>query len=138
MRAYRHVAVVSQAQRGKRALMIKPAFGLLCALALAACSLEPRQRADQLLMPGYLLPGTPENRAYNRKRGAVEFFVKDNHPRIMADIANGDGPYLNEAIALSGVSPRAREALKMELRGDQQIYQSSPSALVTTLLGYQA
>ena len=138
MRAYRHVAVVSQAQSGKRASMFLRLLALPCLCTLAACAIEPREVANQLMLPGYKLQNSAENEAYNRRRGAVEFFVKDNHPRIMSDIARGQGAYLDEAITLAQVPMAAREALKLELRGDRTLYANSPAASVTVLMGYGA
>lgn len=103
---------------------------------LAACSLEPRNGANQLLVPDYMLPGTSQNAEHMRKRGAVEFFVKDNHARLMSEINRGDGPYLDEAIALAGVPQATRAALKLDLRGDRALYNTSADALVTTLMSY--
>ena len=105
---------------------------------LAACSIEPRDVPNQLLLPGYKLQNSAENTAYNRRRGAVEFFVKDNHPRIMSEIAQGRGAYLDEAISIAKVPPASREALKLDLRGDRALYANSPGALVTVLMRYGA
>ncbi len=136
MRAYRHVAVVSQAQTGPDLPMILRLFPLAGFCALAACSLEPRHVPNPLLLPGYALQNSAQNAVYNRRRGTVEFFVKDNHPRLMSEISAGGGPYLDEAMALARVPPAARDALELELRGDRRLYATSPDALVITLMVY--
>lgn len=103
---------------------------------LAACSVEPRHVPNPLLLPGSALQNSAQNAAYQRRRGAVEFFVKDNHPRLMAEVDRGGGPYLEEAMALAKVPPASREALKLALRGDRALYAASPDAMVVTLMVY--
>jgi len=107
---------------------------LAATCALAACSIEPRPGTNQLLSSGFAFPVGGQSEVIQRRRGAVEFFVKDNHPRIVSDIAMGGGAYLDEAIALAKVSSGSRDALKIDLRGDHQIYASSPDALVIALM----
>lgn len=136
MRAYRHVAVVSQAQRRPLSAMKRLLLSLIGICVLTACSLEPRHVPNPLLLPGQALQTAAQNAVYNRRRGAVEFFVKDNHPRLMAEIERGGGPYLDEAMAMAKVPPASREALKLDLRGDRRLYASSPDALVVTLMVY--
>lgn len=97
-------------------------FALLITLSLCACSWTGERF---------------EHRAGGDPSGAaVEVFVKSNHDGLISDIRSGDGPFLDDALALANVPLADRPARALQLRGNVDLYAVSPSALVSTLLLY--
>ena len=104
---------------------------LIILVPLAACS-----DAAVLFPPPLMTPaeaGTDLDR-----RGAVEVYVKSNHPAIVRDIAAGGGPTLTRAMDIAAIPAADRPARLIQLRSDIGAYRASPGALVSVLLLYAA
>ncbi len=102
------------------------AFPALLALLLAAgCG------------PGLPFPSPlPGSAAEAERRGAVEVFVKANHPALSADIVAGGGPSLTRAFDIARVPAADRAARTLQLGADAGLYAANPGALVTALVVY--
>lgn len=112
-------------------------LALPCALLAAAC--DPGllgYGGNPLQLPGAVTAGSPQQTATQSRRGAVELFVKTNHPALVADIAAGAGPVLDQAIGLAAVTEATRSILILRLRSDLALYRRSPDALVLALLAH--
>ncbi len=75
-----------------------------------------------------------QNQIYNTKRGAVEVFVKSNHPALIEDIRSGGGPWLTEAYDLAEVPAAAREFHSLRLQSELPLYAANPGALVVAIM----
>lgn len=75
-----------------------------------------------------------QNQIYNTKRGAVEVFVKSNHPALIEDIRTGGGPRLTEAYDLAEVPATAREFHSLRLQSELPLYAANPGALVVAIM----
>ena len=109
---------------------------LLVLPLLAACSGEANHLGNPLLLPVSGVTNALGNAAYQQRRGAVELFVKTNHPALVAEIIAGGGPVLDEAMTRARIPPTDRPARRLQLQGDAGLYQSNPGALVTALMVY--
>jgi hypothetical protein len=102
---------------------------LIILIPLAACS------DDALLFP--LTSMTPaEAAATLDQRGAVEVYVKSNHPAIVRDIDSGGGATLSRAMDIAGIPVADRPTRLIQLRSDNAAYRASPGALVSVLMLY--
>jgi hypothetical protein len=61
--------------------------------------------------------------------GAVQVFVAQNHPALVAAVEAGGGPVLDEAMALAGVNDATREILLLRLQSELPLYRRSPLAM---------
>lgn len=109
---------------------------LAMAALLAGCTGEANHLGNPLLWPITGAATAAENLAYQRRRGAVEVFVKTNHPALMAEIEAGGGPTLSQAMELAGIPEADRPARTIQLRADRALYADNPGALVVALMVY--
>lgn len=76
------------------------------------------------------------NAVYSQRRGAVELFVKTNHPALINEINAGGGPTLTEAMNTANIPTEDRPARVLQLQSDLGLYNANPGALVTALMVY--
>ena len=105
-------------------------------ILLMACSNEANHIGNPLLLPLSGLANVAGNAVYRERRGRVEVFVKTNHPALVADITRQGGPTLTQAMDIAGVPVEDRPARLIQMRSDVGLYQTSPAALVVTLMVY--
>lgn len=108
----------------------------VAALGLGGCSGEANHLGTPLLWPFQGAASAVQNATYNERRGAIELFVKTNHPALMADIGRGGGPALTEAMGLANVPPEDRPARVIQLQADAGLYAANPGALTVALMVY--
>ncbi|WP_333712818.1 hypothetical protein [Yoonia sp.] len=102
---------------------------LILLVPLAACS------GDAVLFPLPLM--TPAQAAETLdRRGAVEVYVKTNHPALVDEIDAGGGPTLTRAMDIAGIPLAERPTRQIQLRSDNAAYRASPGALVSVLMLY--
>ncbi|MBT8411655.1 MAG: hypothetical protein KJP02_07660 [Octadecabacter sp.] len=74
------------------------------------------------------------NQINNDNRGAVEVFVKTNHPTLIADIRRGGGPTLTAAYDLAEAPATVRGPQTLRLQSDLALYNANPGALVLAIM----
>ncbi|KJZ20224.1 hypothetical protein [Loktanella sp. S4079] len=109
---------------------------LVTLVILSGCSGDANHLGNPLLLPlsgGSTLLG---NAIYNQRRGAVEVYVKTNHPAILSDIRNNGGAHLDEAMDIAQIPTTDRNARIIQLSADIALYETSPEALIVALMVY--
>ncbi len=109
---------------------------VIAMVPLAACSGQANHLGNPLLLPISGLSTAADNAIYNERRGAVEVFVKSNHPQLINEIAKGGGATLNEAMDKALIPTGDRPARLIQLQSDLDLYRTAPGALVTALMVY--
>ena len=111
-------------------------WGLLISLLLVGtgCGNTTSHVPNPLLLPGQAVATGIENAVYNARRGKVSAHVKAHHEEIVTDIEQGNGPHLQQGIALARVAPARQPQLLAALRKDLALYRSDPEALVVALM----
>jgi len=109
---------------------------IIVMMLLGGCSTQANHLGNPLLLPLSGIVTAADNAVYAQRRGRVEVFVKSNHPQLIADINEGGGSTLTEAMEIAGVPTSDRPARLIQFRADRQLYRASPSALVTALMVY--
>ncbi|MCG3267703.1 hypothetical protein [Yoonia sp. I 8.24] len=109
---------------------------LIVLTILCGCSTEANHIGNPLLLPFSAVSTGISNATYNQRRGQVEVYVKSNHTAIMADITNGGGDHIAQAMDIASIPTEDRPARLIQLRSDQALYQTSPEALITALMVY--
>ncbi len=107
---------------------------LIIITGLAGCSNEASHVPNPLLLPFYGIGNAVQNAAYGERRGAVEVFVKTNHPALIADIDNGGGDQLIEAMNLARVAAKDRDILTLRLQSERALYARNQEALIVALM----
>lgn len=105
-------------------------------LILTACSHDANHLGNPLLLPITGLSTAAENAAYRQRRGQVEILVKSNHPAIIAEIQDGGGPILTEAMDAARIPEGDRPARILQMQGDIGLYANNLGALVVALMVY--
>ena len=103
-----------------------------CLLFLAGCSTETRFLG--LPIAGALDPAVRQETA--ERRGAVELYVKTNHPALVRDLQAGGGPALSEGFRIAGVPRQDQPARIVQLQSQIDVHRTNPGALVTALTSY--
>ena len=99
-----------------------PPAAALVLLCLGACTAAP-------VTQGAAAPATAAAPV------ALDSLVRANFSAIMADIAVGGGPSLNEAFRVAGVSAEDQGPLALLLNEFIDDYSGNPDALIATLAG---
>jgi hypothetical protein len=102
---------------------------LIFLLPLAACT------GEGLLFPVPSMTPTEAAASLDR-RGAIEVYVKSNHPAIVGDIDAGGGATLTSAMDIAGIPLEDRPTRLIQLRSEAAAYRASPGALVSVLMLY--
>lgn len=76
------------------------------------------------------------NAVYSQRRGAVELFVKTNHPALITEIAAGGGQTLTQAMDTANIPLEDRPARQVQLQSNLGLYEVNPGALITALMVY--
>jgi len=97
----------------------------------AACSSDTN---SPLLAPFQTIGAGIQNQINNDNRGAVEVFVKTNHPALIADIQRGGGPTLTAAYDLAETPTTVRPSHTLRLQSDLALYNANPGALVLAIM----
>lgn len=105
-------------------------------LLLSGCSSEANHLGNPLLWPFYAVSTGLENSVYNERRGRVEVLVKTNYDQILEDIRSGGGAALTEAMDAALIPVQDRPTRIMQLQADLPLHESSPDALVVSLMVY--
>ncbi len=103
---------------------------------LAGCSGDANHMGNPLLLPLSGLTTAASNAIYSQRRGAVEVFVKTNHPALIDQINAGIGPILEQAMDTAQIPTQDRPARIIQLQSDLGLYAATPGALVTALMVY--
>lgn len=109
---------------------------LFTALVVSACTGGADHLGNPLLLPGRAISNAISEGAYTQRRGAVEVFVKTNHPALIRDIQAGGGATLTQAMDIAQVPPQNRAGLILDLRSDLGLYAQNLDAMVVTLMVY--
>lgn len=100
----------------------------------SACSGEANHLGNPLLWPLQAAGAGISNAVYNDRRGAVEVFVKTNHPALISDIRAGGGPTLTQAFDIARVPQATRAPHTLQLQSDLALYSGNPGALVVAIM----
>ncbi|MDG1377303.1 MAG: hypothetical protein P8P56_09840 [Yoonia sp.] len=103
---------------------------------LAACSSQDNQLGNPFTAPFAGFATAASNAVYSDRRGAVELFVKTNHPTLIQQINAGGGPTLTEAMNKANIPLEDRPARIVQLQSDLGLYDATPGALITALMVY--
>ncbi len=76
--------------------------------------------------PGAAIGSAIENTAYKARRRKVERFTSDNYKEIVANIQNGGGAALTQALALARVPVSRHSEFRAAIMDDPNIYFSGP------------
>ncbi|MDG1339837.1 MAG: hypothetical protein P8P66_07580 [Paracoccaceae bacterium] len=109
---------------------------LILLTLLCGCSNEANHLGNPLLWPVHAVSHAASETAYQSRRGAVELFVKSNHPTLVSDIRAGGGATLTEAMNRAEVPTGNRAGLVLDLQSDLPLYSNSPDAMIVTLMVY--
>ncbi|SMX35256.1 hypothetical protein [Actibacterium lipolyticum] len=108
---------------------------LLPTLLLAACAGgEASHIPHPLALPGAAISTAVENSVYNAKRSKVKTFVTAHLPQIEAEIIQGGGPTLTQAMALAKVPADRQPELVARLGEDIDLYRADAEALTVALM----
>lgn len=97
----------------------------------AACSTDA---TSPTLSPLQAIGAGFQNQISNPNRGAVEIFVKSNHPALIGAIQRGGGPTLIEAYDISKTPQQQRALQTLRLQSDLALYNANPGALVLAIM----
>lgn len=97
----------------------------------AACSADG---TSPVLGPLQAMGAGLQNQISNENRGAVEVFVKSNHPALIADVQRGGGPTLTAAYDLAEAPQPLRATQTLRLQSDLALYNANPGALVLAIM----
>lgn len=90
---------------------------------LSACSNNASHLPSPLELPGALIGSVVENATYGARRQRVKQYVIANYPALRAEAAAGQGPYLESAMNLAGISDAGKRAqVRRELQVDHAQY----------------
>jgi len=103
---------------------------------LAACSSQGNQLGNPFTAPFTGFATAASTAVYSQRRGAVELFVKTNHPVLIQQINAGGGPTLTEAMNKANIPVEDRPARIVQLQSDLGLYEVNPGALITALMIY--
>jgi len=103
---------------------------------LAACSSQGNQVGNPFTAPFSGFATAPSTAVYSQRRGAVELFVKTNHPALIHQINAGGGPTLTEAMNTANIPVEDRPTRIVQLQSDLGLYEVNPGALITALMIY--
>jgi len=107
---------------------------LLFPLVAAACTGEANHLGNPFLLPVSAMSAGLQNAAYNDRRGAVEIFVKTNHPALVSDIRAGGGPVLQQVHDLAAIPAAIRPEHTLRLQSDLPLYASNMDALILAIM----
>lgn len=91
---------------------------------------------NPLMLPISGLATAASNAIYSQRRGAVEVFVKTNHPALINEINVGAGPTLSQAMNTAEIPAEDQPTRILQLQSDLGLYEVNPGALVTALMVY--
>jgi len=103
---------------------------------LAGCSNEANHLGNPFTAPISGFATAASNAIYSQRRGAVELFVKTNHPALIEQINAGGGVTLTEAMDTANIPVEDRPARIFQMQSDLGLYNANPGALVTALMVY--
>lgn len=113
---------------------MRVALPLLC--FLCGCSSQANHIGNPFTAPISGFATAASNAIYSQRRGAVELFVKTNHPELIAQINAGGGEVLSEAMDKANIPTEDRPARVVQLQSDLGLYNANPGALITALMVY--
>ena len=103
---------------------------------LSGCSGEANHLGNPLMVPISGLATAASNAVYSQRRGAVEVFVKTNHPALINEIDLGGGPVLTDAMDIAEIPLEDRPARIIQLQSNLGLYEVNLGAFVTALMVY--
>lgn len=112
----------------------RPQIAAIFISLVSGCSQEANHLGNPLAWPFMGLSNAVQNATDGERRGRVEVFVKTNHPALIADIENGGGPVLSDAMDLALVADKDRDILALRLKSDLRLHRSNQEALIVALM----